>query len=380
MKLNFFKKLFTKSTDDNIVTPSLDSKQNMPFGKEGSMNFIESGKSKANKKNYSEAIADFTSAIELDPNNTIAYLERGKAKRELNDNNGADTDWATGQRILDALDNGLKSIEAGNAAYNEDDYANAVEHYNKAIPHTPTITSTYYYRGCAKQYLDNYKGALEDFDKSIEIDASNKELSYFQRSKIKSHKLRDIKGALQDLNRAIELNPNDADYYYSRAILVDDYDAVQDLNKAIELAPKKGDNYIARSLRRGGMEDFEGSISDATKYIELNPKDGIMTISEAYSVRAGMRLFQNNIEAALVDHNKAVEADPSNEKALVDRGLVKAILKDLDGAILDFNKAIELHPEYADAYYHRGTAKQDNGMKEEGEIDLIRASELGFEE
>ena len=380
MKLNFITNLFKKSADESIDTPTKDIKQNKPFDEDGSKAFIESGKLKAGKKKYREAIDDFTKAIELDPGSMTGYLERSKAKRELNDKSGADKDLATGKRRLDNLDNGLKANDDGNAAYEEGDYKNAIKFYNKAIPLIPTITSIYYYRGCSKQYLEDYIGAVEDFDKSIEIGASNRDLSYYQRSKIKSHKLRDKKGALEDLNKAIELNPNDADYYYSRAILVDDYDALQDLNKAVELAPKDADNYIARGLRKKAMEDLEGSISDITKYIELNPKDSLLTVSEAYSLRAGMRLFQNNLEDALLDHNKAVEADRSNEKALVERGIIKDLLKDFDGAILDFNKAIELNPKYADAYYHRGSVKQNIGLEDEGVMDVIKAKTLGFEE
>jgi tetratricopeptide (TPR) repeat protein len=380
MKLNFIKKLFKKSVDESIDTPTKDIIQNKPFDEDGSKAFIESGKLKASKKSYREAIYDFSRAIELDPGSISGYLERSKAKRELNDKSGADKDLATGQRLLDNLDNGLKANDDGNAAYEEGDYKNAVKFYNKAISLLPTITSIYYYRGCSKQYLEDYKGAVEDFDKGIEIGASNRDLSYYQRSKIKSHKLRDKNGALQDLNKAIELNPNDADYYYSRAILVDDYDALQDLNKAVELAPKDADNYIARSLRKKAMEDLEGSIADITKYIELNPKDSLLTVSEAYSLRAGLKLFQNNLEDALIDHNKAVEADRSNEKALVERGIIKDLLQDFDGAILDFNKAIELNPKYADAYYHRGSVKQNIGLKDEGVMDVIKAKTLGFEE
>lgn len=380
MNLNFITNLFKKSADERIDTPNTNIKSNKSFDKDSSKAFIEIGKLKASKRNFREAIDDFSKAIELDPSSMTGYLERSKAKRELNDKSGADKDLAIGRRLLDNLDNGLKANDDGNAAYDEGDYKNAIKFYNKAIPLIPTITSIYYYRGCAKQYLEDYKGAVEDFDKSIEIGASNCDLSYYQRSKIKSHKLRDKEGALQDLNKAIELNPSDADYYYSRAILVDDYDALQDLNKAVELEPQNADNYIARSLRKKAMEDLEGSIIDLTKYIELNPQDNLLTVSEAYSLRAGMKLFQNNLEDALLDHNKAVEADPSNEKALVERGIVKDLLQDFEGAILDFNKAIEINPKYADAYYHRGAAKQNNGLEDEGVMDVIKAKTLGFEE
>lgn len=380
MNLNFITKLFRNVANENVDSSQLNINRNIKIDKDGSATFIENGKLKASNRNFREAIIDFSSAIELDPTNITAYFERSKSKRELNDIRGADKDREIGSRLLYNLESGLKANDEGNEAYENGDYKNAIKFYNKAIPLIPTITSIYYYRGCSKLYLEDYQGALEDFDKSIELKDSNRDLSYYQRSKLKSHKLGDKKGALEDLNIAIELNPNDGDYYYSRAILVDDYDAIQDLNKAVELEPTNADYYISRGIRKEKFEDLVGCINDLTKYIELNPKDSFLTVSEAYSLRAGIKMIQNKLEDSLLDHNKAVEADRLNEKALIDRGIIKDLLRDFEGAILDFNNAIEINPNSADAFYQRGVVKQNLGMDLEGAIDIIKAKALGFED
>ncbi|MBK0384518.1 tetratricopeptide repeat protein [Pedobacter sp. SD-b] len=380
MKLNFITNLFKKKLVEDTHKTTNGTEPIRTLQKGHSKDFIESGKLNMNKKKYNDALDDFTTAIELDPESITAYLERSQAKKQLNDKIGADKDMAKGRRLLENLDNGLKANDDGNIAYDEGDYKNAIKFYNKAIPLIPTITTIYYYRGYSKQCLGDYEGALEDYNYSIDLCASNRDLSYYLRSKIKSRKHNDKTGALQDLNKAIELNPDDSDYYYSRAILVDDYDALQDLNKAVELSPNDADNYVARSLRKKAMEDLESSISDLTKYIELNPKNSLLTVCEAYTLRAGMRMFQNNLEASLLDHNKAVEVDSLSEKAISDRGIVKDLLKDYEGAISDFDKAIKLNPKYADAYYHRGIVKQTIGLEDEGLVDIIHAKSLGFVE
>ena len=380
MKIKFLTNLFRKSTAGRIATQTKNEKSNEHLDAEGSKALIESGKSKAKTKNYHGAIDDFTKAIALDPTSMDAYFERSKAKREINDINGGLKDLDEGKRLLDNLDSGLKAKDEADAYYNSDDYKNAIRCYNKAIPLIPTITSMYYYRGDSKLRLDDYMGAVEDFNKSIESDSLNKASALYQRSKIKSHKLNDTAGALEDLNMAIEINPNDSDYYYSRSILLDDYDALQDLNKAVDLAPTDADNLIARALKRSAMNDFEGSISDLTRYIGLGPEHSLLTVSEAYSLRAGMRTYQNDIQGALKDHDQAVEADQSNQKAYVERGLIKTCLRDSEGAISDFNWAIGLDPEYADAYYHRGLTKRDIGLENEGLADIMKAKALGYQE
>ena len=51
------------------------------------------GNAKAELKRYSEAIADYDKAIELDPNFALAYMNRGKAKAELKQYSEAIADY-----------------------------------------------------------------------------------------------------------------------------------------------------------------------------------------------------------------------------------------------------------------------------------------------
>jgi tetratricopeptide (TPR) repeat protein len=55
--------------------------------------YFDSGYDKAEAKDYYGAIADFTKAIELDPNKVSAYYNRGISKEKLGDLNGACVDW-----------------------------------------------------------------------------------------------------------------------------------------------------------------------------------------------------------------------------------------------------------------------------------------------
>jgi len=59
-------------------------------------------------------------------------------------------------------------------------------------------------------------------------------------------------------------------------------------------------------------------------------------------------------------------------------GLTKDNLKDYKGAIQDYNKAIKLNPKDSDTYLNRGLAKILLGQKDDGCLDLSKASELGL--
>ena len=55
--------------------------------------FFNNGTEKANLKDYYGAIADYTKAIELNPDDAYNYYERGFSKEDLGDLDGACADW-----------------------------------------------------------------------------------------------------------------------------------------------------------------------------------------------------------------------------------------------------------------------------------------------
>ena len=70
-----------------------------------------------------------------------------------------------------------------------DDLDGALEDYNKTIELNPEYVDAYLNRGCLKRELKDYKGALEDFNKALELNPQFKEakkgrtLCYFKMKK-----------------------------------------------------------------------------------------------------------------------------------------------------------------------------------------------------
>ena len=64
--------------------------------------YYNRGYVKCNLEDYKGAIADFTKAIELNPDFALAYVNRGISKENLNDLNGACADWRKAASLGDA--------------------------------------------------------------------------------------------------------------------------------------------------------------------------------------------------------------------------------------------------------------------------------------
>ena len=63
-------------------------------------------------------------------------------------------------------------------------------------------------RGNAKSYLEDYYGAISDFNRIIEIDRNY--VAAFKNRGINKEKIQDMKGACSDWRRAASLGDQDA--------------------------------------------------------------------------------------------------------------------------------------------------------------------------
>ena len=182
----------------------------------------------------------------------------------------------------------------------------------------------------------------------------------------------EYKEAIKDYNKAIELNPKSAIAYNNRGNAKSDSgeyeDAIKDYDKAIELDPQLAEAYYNRGLSKDYLEEYEDAIKDYDKAIELNPKSAI-----AYNNRGNSKYSLEEYEDAIKDYDKAIELDPKYAIAYNNRGNSKYSLEEYEDAIKDYDKAIELDPKYEKAYNNRELSKKKLEDKMRAEADAAKA-------
>lgn len=193
--------------------------------------------------------------------------------------------------------------------------------------------------------------------------AANKSAHFYVTGSEKYY-AENYKGAIVDLNKAIQLNPKYIDAYFLRAKAEfdmgnNDAAAVRDFTKVIQSNPKKDmllQCYMYRGLAKFTAEDYKGAIFDFTKSIQLDPN-----IMELYFSRANAELnMGNNNTAAVRDFTKVIQLNPDQETlftAYMKRGQAKINLQDYKGAIEDENNAIKLNNKAGEAYEQIAIAK-----------------------
>jgi tetratricopeptide (TPR) repeat protein len=184
------------------------------------------------------AVADFTQAIRLDPNNYEIYVERGIVYSDMDDYGRALADFEQALR----LNNSAVYVSRGTTYAEMGDFEKAIADYTQAIRLEPNHFRMYSTRGQMYYKVDDFEKAIADFD------------------------------------QAIRLNPNVADAYMGRGLAYAykdkaDFDrAIADLTQALRLNPNIGIlAYFARGYAYGMKRDYDRAIADWEAVLRINP-------------------------------------------------------------------------------------------------------------
>ncbi|HOP51136.1 MAG TPA: tetratricopeptide repeat protein [Ignavibacteriales bacterium] len=337
--------------------------------------------------NYSNAIEYLTKAIELGDETSLStsYMQRGYAKFCLGDLNAALEDYKIADEY-EKKDKHEESILLGDNSYPEMSMLTikfVQRKYNEVIKYS--ITGAYFTAhiikvALSRENLNDFNGALNEYDEILSIERTNKNF-YFYRGCLKFY-MKDYKGAADDLNIASEEFIFPFEYFMLGLanFLAKNYsDAVTAFTKVIEIDPVFFMSYRFRADAYRQIGDLNSAMSDYVKAAELDEFKQINWISNdtdyndidyfnrlkekqpnnpTYYFSIGYCKFLNkDFQGAIDEYNKAIELDNSLYKVYNNRANAKYYIGDYEGAIEDYNKALEFTPNEGFIYYNRGNAK-----------------------
>jgi len=97
---------------------------------------------------------------------------------------------------------------------------------------------------------------------------------------------------------------------------------------------------------------------------------------QSYYERGIARFFLQDYEGSIADLFKVIEIDPKNKWCYLYIGIAKMGIADFPGAISDFSRAIDLNPMFTAAYYNKGLLKIGLGHVHSGLLELNKANKL----
>lgn len=184
-----------------------------------------------------EAIAYYTAAMEMDPNYSEYYNERGSAYLKLGNLDKALEDFLAAVELSPPYPEVLTNL--GQCYQLLDRVDEAAEAYTASLDLVPAQSLALTGRAQAREALGQPDAALADYSASLALDPaqplvlSNRAVLHYEKG--------DVAKALDDLNQAITLSPQTADLYQNRAVALGDMgrraEAAADLRTYLELSP-----------------------------------------------------------------------------------------------------------------------------------------------
>jgi tetratricopeptide (TPR) repeat protein len=250
-----------------------------------------------------EGIRFYTEAIRLKPDYADAYNNRGVARVDKGDVEGALGD------------------------------------YEEAIRLKPDCTDAYNNRGNVRTAKGDVEGALRDYEEAIRL-KPDYVAAYLGRGLVRASK-GDLEAALGDFEEAIRLKPDDALAYFgcgaARAEKGDAEGALRDFEEAIRLKPDNASAYVGRGNARRVKGDVEGALRDYEEAIRLKPE-----LASAYVSRGNARVEKGDVEGALGDYEEAIRLEPDDAWTYHNRAVLKEHRSEHRDAIADFQKYLDL--------------------------------------
>jgi tetratricopeptide (TPR) repeat protein len=280
-----------------------------------SLAFVLRGEANAGRHNDADALADFSTAVELDPRNPERLSARG-----------------------------FFCLSRGNTT-------DALADFNRAIAIDPQNARAHNNRGMARLTSGDVKQAIEDFNTCLKIDP--KFVAAYNNRSFALSKSDRRQDALADLNRALELDPNAGGTYDNRGALLleaQEYkQAAADFTQAIRLDPFNGNYYVHRRMALTKLNRLAEAQAD-TVQIENLARLNLLNQAvfrdrgapQPYIDRGNYFLDVNQLDSALANFNRALELDARNVAALTQRSRAWLRRGDAQKAIDDASAALEI--------------------------------------
>ena len=259
-------------------------------------------------------------------------------------------------------------VMIGRSALYYEDYVLSIQYFNQAISQKPWLYEPWFFRGVAKYYLDDFRGAETDCSEAIERNpyvVSAYELRGLCRINQKK-----FAEAVKDYDRALRYDPENQSLWHNRVLCLiqeKDYDrALAEIDTMKTRWSKYARAYSMQAEVYLLQKDTTEAVKSLDKSLELDPYDGGIwaeraVISGNYINRALARYNQNNLRGAMADYDTALDLDPNNFLGHYNRGLLRAQVGDDNRGIEDFDFVLKLEPNNLMALFNRALLLEQTG-------------------
>ncbi|MFQ3575739.1 MAG: tetratricopeptide repeat protein [Cytophagales bacterium] len=322
---------------------------------------------------FKKALEDFNEVLKIDPKTAwLAILHRGYAYACDNNFYLAKVDFNkyAGNFPKDST----VFYYLGVIKFLEKDYKGAQAEFEKQLIINSKDIDCYLMRAECKMAQLYIREAVDDYSKAIEINPKSF-VSYNGRGFART-KLQDYKNAMKDLDKAMELMKEANNEPMKRLKYSNKQQDPKQINgfheEYLDIAYAIYNN---RGSAKMDAKNYKAAIEDFNEAIKLNKNNTV-----GYNNRAICKIYIDDLPGAYDDFSELIILKPDSPEIYFNRGVVRNDLNDVKGAIEDFTESLKRNPKNGQVYYQRALAKKKLGASVEACEDFNRALTYGFKE
>lgn len=314
-----------------------------------------------------KAIADYTTAIKIKPDESDLYEKRAQIYYELGRYDLADADY---QKMIELKPGDTMGyMGLGRNANAQKRWDDAIKQFDYVTKLASDYPSGYSFR--AESYIGKEKWveATDDIVKALTLDWDRKAL--YMASELKEPAFTMV---ISKLKVQSVKSPNEAKWPYIIGTL---YEQNDQYAKAIEYYEAANKRDVSPSVyNRISMCQFELGNYDES-LASINQALNIDSTEVAYqALKANILYEMGDAKSAIAEWDKVLTAEPEYAFGYYRRGWFKELTGDMEGAVEDLSMSIVLDPNYAYAYASRGDIYTKQGKSDLAIADFTKVIEL----
>lgn len=292
-------------------------------------------------KRYSQALPEATEALALDPTSVQMLKLRGDIEYDLGLFTEAKADYNKLLRIQPRSQEAYFGLAL--VAAKENNIGMASDYMQKAVAIDPSKSSTYVRSAAVRRDIGDYNGAVDDLLLAIATDANDTEALPALVNLANSN----YSAVMSGLSGAIRQAPRNPLFYYLRGSIAAahfHYGAAIDDFKYIlsEGLYDYSGIYCALAECFYALGDYRTALDNAES--ALTTYDEQDDVCRYYTVRAMILRAMSETDKALAYANRALDFNPDNSEALVEKALILTDKQEAKEASALLGEVVMSHP------------------------------------
>ncbi|MGP0089283.1 MAG: tetratricopeptide repeat protein [Xanthobacteraceae bacterium] len=224
--------------------------------------------------------------------------------------------------------------------------------------------------GLAFQELQNFAQALESYDRALALRPNYAE-ALFNRG-LTLQKLKRLDEALVSYDGALAVRPNYAEALCNRGVTLAELQrfeaALESYERALAVRPNYAEALSNRGNAFNALQRFEEALASYDRALAVCPDHAEVAYNRGNALNALKRF-----EEALASYDRALAVRPDYAEALANRGAALHALQRFDDALESYDRALAARTNFAEAFSNRGNTLKALGRLEDALASYDRA-------